>query len=130
MQGLWAMTENILNMAVLAPGLDDGGGAGANNPDYTQVFEYLSAHAMSSSDARIHTDMRLAPQVSIIRDHVALVYYFRSPATPQWQALDLNRLNATASPNASLITIPVSHGSQRPWFTDVSDTLTARHAEV
>jgi hypothetical protein len=37
MQGLWAMTENIINMAVLAPGLDDGGGAGANNPDYTQV---------------------------------------------------------------------------------------------
>ena len=35
-QGLWAMTEIILGMSVLAPGLDDGGGAGTG-PDYTQV---------------------------------------------------------------------------------------------
>ena len=36
-QGLWEAAENILNTIVLPPSIDDAGGAGISNYDYTQV---------------------------------------------------------------------------------------------
>ena len=36
-QGLWEAAENILNTIVLPPAIDDAGGAGVKNYDYTQV---------------------------------------------------------------------------------------------
>ncbi len=37
MQGLWVAAENIINTIVLPPAIDDAGGAGTLNFDYTQV---------------------------------------------------------------------------------------------
>ena len=36
-QGLWEAAESILNTIVLPPAIDDAGGAGSKNYDYTQV---------------------------------------------------------------------------------------------
>lgn len=36
-QGAWEAAENILNTIVLPPAIDDAGGAGSKNYDYTQV---------------------------------------------------------------------------------------------
>lgn len=37
MQGLWLAAENILSTIVLPPAIDDAGGAGSKNYDYSQV---------------------------------------------------------------------------------------------
>ena len=42
-QGLWEAAENILNTIVLPPAIDDAGGAGTRNYDYTQVSLRLPA---------------------------------------------------------------------------------------
>lgn len=42
-QGLWEAAENILNTIVLPPSIDDAGGAGISNYDYTQVSMLLLA---------------------------------------------------------------------------------------
>ncbi|CAK0734844.1 hypothetical protein CVIRNUC_000491 [Coccomyxa viridis] len=62
-KGSWEAAENILNTIVLPPAIDDAGGAGSMNYDWTQV--------------------------SVLRDHMNGIYYFRSPASPQWQGINL-----------------------------------------
>ena len=42
-QGAWEAAENILNTIVLPPAIDDAGGAGSKNYDYTQVSLLLPA---------------------------------------------------------------------------------------
>lgn len=102
-KGLFVAAETILNTIVLPPAIDDAGGAGRANDDYTQVM--------------------------ILRDHANLMYYFRSPRTPQWQAINLQKSagNRAASEwllqNPTFRMIPVGHNSERPWFTDVSASV-------
>ncbi|BDA51598.1 probable choloylglycine hydrolase [Coccomyxa sp. Obi] len=103
-KGLFVAAETILNTIVLPPAIDDAGGAGSANDDYTQVI--------------------------ILRDHVNLMYYFRSPRTPQWQAINLQKkstIDRAASKrllhSSTLRMIPVGHNSQQPWFTDVSASV-------
>ncbi|CAL5225485.1 g8310 [Coccomyxa viridis] len=100
-KGLWEAAENILNTIVLPPSIDDAGGAGVKNYDYTQV--------------------------SILRDHVNLVYYFRSPASPQWQAVSLKdsavMAGARNGQKPLFVVVPIAHNSKQPWYTDISSDV-------
>jgi len=46
-QGAWEAAENILNTIVLPPAIDDAGGAGSKNYDYTQVSLLYPAQALA-----------------------------------------------------------------------------------
>ncbi|CAL8465713.1 g5249 [Coccomyxa elongata] len=99
-KGLFVAAETILNTIVLPPAIDDAGGAGSANDDYTQVM--------------------------ILRDHANLMYYFRSPRSPQWQAINVRKsssdraLSRRRLLSPTLRMIPVGHNDDKPWYTDVS----------
>ena len=56
-QGLWLAAANILNTIVLPPAIDDAGGAGSKNYDYSQVrsaYIFCSALQKLACCAQIH----------------------------------------------------------------------------